>query len=126
MKHPPSKPTEPRRVLVLVDESNVTSSAKAANRKLDWLKLGGGRSAVRGREGNQLGRAVGADIRGSLSGIVNLEPPLNIGRDPGVEAAVRAPEHVNEPRFWERLRHAVKLYHPDNPGGRCACSVADP
>lgn len=28
-----------RRVLVLVDESNVTSSAKAANRKLDWLKL---------------------------------------------------------------------------------------
>jgi uncharacterized LabA/DUF88 family protein len=27
------------RVLILVDESNVTSSAKAANRKLDWLKL---------------------------------------------------------------------------------------
>lgn len=28
-----------RRALVLVDESNITSSAKAANRKLDWLKL---------------------------------------------------------------------------------------
>ena len=27
------------RVLILIDESNVTSSAKAANRKLDWLKL---------------------------------------------------------------------------------------
>ena len=26
-------------MLVFVDESNVTSSAKAANRKLDWLKL---------------------------------------------------------------------------------------
>jgi len=28
-----------RRVLIFVDESNVTSSAKAANRKLDWIKL---------------------------------------------------------------------------------------
>jgi hypothetical protein len=28
-----------QRVLVLVDESNVTSSAKTTNRKLDWLKL---------------------------------------------------------------------------------------
>src|SRR4051812_10229005 len=28
-----------QRVLVFVDESNVTSSAKAAGRKLDWLKL---------------------------------------------------------------------------------------
>lgn len=28
-----------RRVLILVDESNITSSAKATNRKLDWLKL---------------------------------------------------------------------------------------
>ena len=28
-----------RRVLIFVDESNVTSSAKTANRKLDWLKL---------------------------------------------------------------------------------------
>ena len=39
MKRTHSKPTGIRRVLVLVDESNVTSSAKAANRKLDWLKL---------------------------------------------------------------------------------------
>jgi uncharacterized LabA/DUF88 family protein len=30
--------TQPR-VLILVDESNITSSAKAANRKLDWIKL---------------------------------------------------------------------------------------
>jgi len=29
----------PRRVLIFVDESNVTSSAKTSNRKLDWLKL---------------------------------------------------------------------------------------
>lgn len=28
-----------RSVLVFVDESNVTSSAKASNRKLDWIKL---------------------------------------------------------------------------------------
>lgn len=27
------------RVLIFVDESNITSSAKAANRKLDWIKL---------------------------------------------------------------------------------------
>lgn len=35
----PLAPAPGRRVLVLVDESNVTSSAKAANRKLDWLRL---------------------------------------------------------------------------------------
>jgi uncharacterized LabA/DUF88 family protein len=39
VKRAPSHPTRLRRVLVLVDESNITSSAKAANRKLDWLKL---------------------------------------------------------------------------------------
>ena len=39
MKRKPSKPAGTWRVLILVDESNVTSSAKAANRKLDWLKL---------------------------------------------------------------------------------------
>ena len=33
---------------MLVDESNVTSSAKASNRKLDWLKLQ--EHLVRGRE----------------------------------------------------------------------------
>jgi uncharacterized LabA/DUF88 family protein len=31
--------TRTSRVLVLVDESNVTSSAKSFNRKLDWIKL---------------------------------------------------------------------------------------
>ena len=39
MKRSPANPARSRRVLVLVDESNVTSSAKAANRKLDWIKL---------------------------------------------------------------------------------------
>ena len=39
MKRPSTNPHSNRRVLVLVDESNVTSSAKATNRKLDWLKL---------------------------------------------------------------------------------------
>ncbi len=39
MKRPTEKSPNPQRVLILVDESNVTSSAKAANRKLDWLKL---------------------------------------------------------------------------------------
>ena len=39
MKRAPAKPATSRRVLILVDESNVTSSAKAANRKLDWLEL---------------------------------------------------------------------------------------
>ncbi|MEP6668609.1 MAG: NYN domain-containing protein [Chthoniobacter sp.] len=41
---PPAKRSSPdllpkRRVLIFVDESNVTSSAKTANRKLDWLAL---------------------------------------------------------------------------------------
>lgn len=39
MKRSLSKSAVASRVLVLVDESNVTTSAKAANRKLDWLKL---------------------------------------------------------------------------------------
>jgi uncharacterized LabA/DUF88 family protein len=39
MKRASAKMATPRRVLILVDESNVTSSAKGANRKLDWLKL---------------------------------------------------------------------------------------
>ena len=39
MKRSSLKTASPRRVLILVDESNVTSSAKGANRKLDWLKL---------------------------------------------------------------------------------------
>ncbi len=39
MKHAASIPASTRRVLVFVDESNVTSSAKSLNRKLDWLKL---------------------------------------------------------------------------------------
>lgn len=39
MKRSLSKSSVAPRVLVLVDESNVTTSAKAANRKLDWLKL---------------------------------------------------------------------------------------
>lgn len=39
MKRTATIPANPRRVLVFVDESNVTSSAKANNRKLDWLKL---------------------------------------------------------------------------------------
>lgn len=39
MKRSSSKPADRQRVLVLVDESNVTSSAKVSNRKLDWLKL---------------------------------------------------------------------------------------
>ncbi|HSI13665.1 MAG TPA: NYN domain-containing protein [Chthoniobacter sp.] len=32
-------PLRKRRVLIFVDESNVTSSAKTTNRKLDWLAL---------------------------------------------------------------------------------------
>ena len=39
MKRSSPKTAGSRRVLILVDESNVTSSAKGANRKLDWLKL---------------------------------------------------------------------------------------
>jgi uncharacterized LabA/DUF88 family protein len=39
MKSNASPVTSPRRVLIFVDESNITSSAKSANRKLDWLKL---------------------------------------------------------------------------------------
>ena len=38
MKRISRQATTPR-VLILVDESNITSSAKATNRKLDWLKL---------------------------------------------------------------------------------------
>jgi len=39
MKRTPPEPTPHRRVLIFVDESNVTSTAKGANRKLDWIKL---------------------------------------------------------------------------------------
>ena len=39
MKRPASQSVSPRRVLIFVDESNITSSAKASNRKLDWIKL---------------------------------------------------------------------------------------
>ena len=39
MKRAAALPASPRRVLIFVDESNVTSSAKVANRKLDWIKL---------------------------------------------------------------------------------------
>ena len=39
MKHEVPISVSPRRVLVFVDESNVTSSAKTLNRKLDWQKL---------------------------------------------------------------------------------------
>jgi uncharacterized LabA/DUF88 family protein len=39
VKRATANPARIRRVLVLVDESNITSSAKGANRKLDWMKL---------------------------------------------------------------------------------------
>jgi uncharacterized LabA/DUF88 family protein len=39
MKRAAPDSTPKRRVLIFVDESNVTSSAKGANRKLDWLQL---------------------------------------------------------------------------------------
>lgn len=39
MKRPAAPPTDLRRVLIFVDESNVTSSAKVCNRKLDWIQL---------------------------------------------------------------------------------------
>jgi uncharacterized LabA/DUF88 family protein len=39
LKRAPSNPSIPKRVLVLVDESNVLSSIRAAARNLDWLKL---------------------------------------------------------------------------------------
>jgi uncharacterized LabA/DUF88 family protein len=39
VKRSPFPAPQASRVLILVDESNITSSAKAANRKLDWLKL---------------------------------------------------------------------------------------
>jgi hypothetical protein len=39
VKRATANPEESAESLVLVDESNITSSAKGANRKLDWLKL---------------------------------------------------------------------------------------
>jgi uncharacterized LabA/DUF88 family protein len=39
MKRAAQIPASTRRVLVFVDESNVTSSAKTSNRKLDWERL---------------------------------------------------------------------------------------
>src|SRR3954468_18544861 len=39
MKRPPSPAPRTRRVLIFVDESNITSSAKGMNRKLDWEQL---------------------------------------------------------------------------------------
>ena len=48
MKRSTSEPAPHRRVLIFVDESNMTSSAKGTNRKLDWIKLRD--HLVRGRE----------------------------------------------------------------------------
>lgn len=39
MKRPKPGSARHRRVLIFVDESNVTSAAKTYNRKLDWLEL---------------------------------------------------------------------------------------
>jgi uncharacterized LabA/DUF88 family protein len=39
MKDSSPPPPRSRRVLIFVDESNITSSAKTANRKLDWMAL---------------------------------------------------------------------------------------
>lgn len=39
MKRPVPDSMGKHRVLILVDEANVTSAAKVTNRKLDWLKL---------------------------------------------------------------------------------------
>ena len=39
MKRPLSNQTRSQRVLVFVDESNITTASKTANRKLDWSKL---------------------------------------------------------------------------------------
>jgi uncharacterized LabA/DUF88 family protein len=39
MKRPPATAPRTRRVLIIVDESNITSAAKSANRKLDWERL---------------------------------------------------------------------------------------
>lgn len=39
MKRTSTQPGNTHRVLVFVDESNITSTAKSSNRKLDWLKL---------------------------------------------------------------------------------------
>ena len=39
MKRASASAARPRRVLIFVDESNVTGSAKVSNRKLDWIKL---------------------------------------------------------------------------------------
>lgn len=38
MKRPSANPVSPQRVLIFVDESNITSSAKGSNRKLDWIR----------------------------------------------------------------------------------------
>jgi uncharacterized LabA/DUF88 family protein len=48
MKRSAPESASHRRVLIFVDESNVTSTAKGANRKLDWVKLRD--HLVRGRE----------------------------------------------------------------------------
>ena len=53
---------------------------------------------------------MGADIRGPLSRIVDLEPPLNVSRDPGVEAAVCASQYVNKPRLGDHLWHGKTRY----------------
>ncbi len=94
----------PQAGLPLFGQSDLPGPAEGFYR---ILQAGSGRSVFRSREGDQLGRAVGSDIRGSLPGIVDLEPLRNVGRDPGVEASVRAPEHVNKPRLGRHLGHAV-------------------
>ncbi len=72
------------------------------------LQAGCGGPAFRCRDSDQFGWPVGPDIRRPLAGVVDLEAFLNVGRDPGVEAAVGAPEHVDEPRLGKRFWHALR------------------
>jgi hypothetical protein len=58
------------------------------------------------------GWEVSSDIRGSFSGIVDLHAFYNVGRDPGVEASIRAPEHVTEPRLGYGFLHAEGTIPP--------------
>jgi len=89
--------------LPFLGQSQLLCPAEAFHR---ILQAGGGRPVFRCRERDQLGGAVGSDICGPLAGVVNLDAFPNVGRDPCVEAAVRAPEHVNEPRFSGWFWHA--------------------
>jgi uncharacterized LabA/DUF88 family protein len=94
MKQTVPQPSASRRVLIFVDESNVTSSAKAANRKLDWIQLRD--HLVKGRE--------------------LIEMVIYVGLPPAMAEWQTEREKKNKFLFWLRSHGFLVVEKDGSPG----------